>query len=598
MTRSSRSRSAAWLTALLAVTMIVAGCSGIPASGPAQDIRPIEQPNAPVSLSAPPAGQPADSIVRDFISHATDTTQDVKAASSLAFARQYLTADASSRWHPDSSPVVVLRNDFRVEIGEKNTVELKGVQIATLGVDHAYHAVPGRPYQLVLHLAKVSGEWRISDPPADLLVTETDFTNSYKERVVYFLNRTGTVLVPDPRYVILGPTPANRADRLVGMLLAGPSSTLAKAGKSATSQLGEASLRSPVTIQDNLVRVDLKGVDLSGQGARMALAAQLAWTLVSEGDVAITIDGEPLDPQIPTFSTTNTASFSPDRTPGSGNLTLDPYYVDPGGRVVSLAGKAIWGSIGTSGSVVSAAMSAANGTIAAVSNAPNGPGQELLMGKPLQYQNAEPVLAADTLTTPSIDRAGNEVWVVQDGATKPQVIRLTTSSPVTRQVIDAPGLAGKGAVTALVLSPDGVRVAVVADQKLYVGVINLSVPQPEDQATMSITDLVEIDPELGDVGPIAFRSAAELLVGAKVGSSSSGFRLLYQVSIDGQERNEVSSDGIFGDVTAVASGLDGTMLTAFDGRVWLLDGTPRSGQWISPDPRTAVVPGSSPFLPN
>lgn len=583
------------LSALLIALLLIAGCSNIPSSGPAQDFQTIDQPKGPESPSAPTPGQPADSIVRDFISHAADTSQDAKARSSLAVARQYLTAGAQKDWHPDASEVVVLRNDYRIEIGDNHVAALKGTQIATLGADRAYHANRGKPFQQVFEMTKIDGEWRISRAPAKLLMTETDFRNNYYERVVYFLNRTGTVLVPDPRYVTLGPTLANRADRLVRMLLAGPSSTLAGP---ATSQLSKGSLRSPVTIDDkDIVRVDLTDVDLSGQGARLALAAQLAWTLLSVGDVAITIDGEPLDPQTPTYNTSNTASFSPDRKPGSGNLPLEPYYLDPAGRIISLtSGRAIWGKLGTSGSVVSASMSAANGTLAAVTSTSTG--QELLIGKPLQVQNAEPVLAADTLTAPAFDRDGNETWVVRDGATKPQVIRATTTSPVTRAVVDAPGLVDKGPVTALVLSPDGVRVAVVADGSLYVGVIDVSEAPPGEQPVMSIAGLTEVDPQLQDVGPIAFRSAAMLVVGAKVGSSSSGFRLLYQVSIDGREQTAVSSSGITGDVSAIAVGLNGVMLAAFDGRVWQLQGSSESGQWVSPDPKAPVVPGSAPFVPN
>jgi hypothetical protein len=589
-------RRARWpLLGLLLALLMVAGCATIPSSGPAQNVRAIDQPKDAESPSAPTPGQPADSIVRDFISHSADISQDAKARSSLAVARQYLTSSAQRDWHPDTSEVVVLRNDFRIEIGADNTVDLKGTEVATLGADRAYHATRGRVFEQTFKMQKVAGQWRIDEAPSRLLITETDFRNNYYERVVYFLNRNGTVLVPDPRYVTLGPTLANRADRLVRMLLAGPSSTLAG---TATSQLSRGQLRSPVTIDDNdIVHVDLKNMDLSGQGSRLALAAQLAWTLSSVGDVAITIDGDPLDPRTPSYSTSNTASFSPNRKPGSGNLPLEPYYLDPAGRIISLTtGQAMWGKLGTSGSVVSASMSAANGTLAAVTTTSTG--EELLMGKPLAVQNAVPVLAADTLTTPTFDRAGNETWVVQDGATKPQVIRLTTTSPVTREVVDAPGLADKGPVTSLVLSPDGVRVAVVADGSLYVGVIVLSEPQPGEQPTISITGLTEIDPDLQDVGPVAFRTAAQLVVGAKVGSSSSGFRLLYRLSIDGRDRSAITSNGIFGDVTAIAIGLNGSMLTAFDGRVWQLDGSPDSGQWVSPDPNTPVVPGSGPFVPN
>ena len=52
--------------------------------------------------------------------------------------------------------------------------------------------------------------------------------------------------------------------------------------------------------------------------------------------------------------------------------------------------------------------------------------------------------------------------MVQNGATKPEVYRVSTTGNPSRERVPADEFAGKGAVTALALSPDGVRVAIVA----------------------------------------------------------------------------------------------------------------------------------------
>ena len=43
----------------------------------------------------------------------------------------------------------------------------------------------------------------------------SDFPTAFRQRVLYFLDQTGTVVVPDVRHVVIGQTPANRANRLI-----------------------------------------------------------------------------------------------------------------------------------------------------------------------------------------------------------------------------------------------------------------------------------------------------------------------------------------------------------------------------------------------
>ena len=133
--------------------------------------------------------------------------------------------------------------------------------------------------------------------------------------------------------------------------------------------------------------------------------------------------------------------------------------------------------------MISAAKSSATGTIAAVAADPAG-GQVLLMAQPQEPERADPVLKAGTLTVPSFTHAGDEVWVVQNGATKPEVYRISASGNPSRDRVGSDALAGKGPVTALALSPDGVRIAIVAGERLYLGVV---APVPADAPAATAT---------------------------------------------------------------------------------------------------------------
>lgn len=622
-------RAAALLIPALVAAVTLAGCSGVPTGGPAQDVRAVERPPAPDAAPAPQDGQAPEVVIRGFVTSSADNRSDQTANNSFASARRYLTESAATDWNPQAAPVTILADEYRTVRGDDDTFVITGTQVGSLDADRAFRALPGRQVEIPLRMVQVDGQWRIDGAPEQLLITETDFDNNYLERSLYFLNRTGTVLVPDPRYLPRGTSTAGRVSRLVTMLLRGPSAAL---GTAATSRLGSRTqLNSNVSVDaDAVVRVDLKGVERSTPQSELALAAQIAWTVRSEGiGVRVSIDGRPLDPQDPVYTTDSTLAFSPDGIPATGRpAPQDPYYLDPKGRIVSLTGQAMWGTLGVSGRVDSADMSAATGTLAAVKDTEDG--QELLIGRPLQFQPAEPVqpagptgqsdpapptdctgepecatsvLPADTLTTPSFDRSGTEVWVVQNGATAPRIVRVTTGDTIGRQEVAAPGLAGKGPVTALTLSPDGVRVAVVADGVLFMGVIAQQQEAADGGApTLSVVGLTELDPELDEVGPVVFRSSTQLLVGAKVGNEGVRTRTPQVVSIDGRQRIPMTDVGIFGDVSSLAVGGDVTLAAIGgeneSGQVLRLTGSATTGRWDSPVVDTLVLDGSGPFIPH
>jgi hypothetical protein len=201
---------------------------------------------------------------------------------------------------------------------------------------------------------------------------------------------------------------------------------------------------------------------------------------------------------------------------------------------------------------------------------------------------------------------------VQNGATKAEVYRVSTSGSPSRERVPADELTGKGVVTALALSPDGVRVAIVAGGQLYLGMRD---PAPAEggsatsttapggaardesggQAPLAIDRLAVLRPDLRDVGPVTFVNSLELVVAAA--STPDGFRGLWNVGIDGYESRKITDNGIFGNIDGLAATVGEPMLITFGGRVWQLEGNQADGTWQSPVAEQPFLNGSSPFYP-
>lgn len=334
--RRRRRRSGVALLVMVLSCALVAGCSGVPTSSAAVDVTKVAEEQGPIAPQAPQPGQQPDQIVRGWIAATARTDLDSAAGSGFAAAREYLTPGAQSTWQPSALPVVELTDGYRTEAStDSATVTVSGIAVGGLDVDRAYRAT-SQNYERTLTLEQVDGQWRIADPPAELLVTEGDFGTAFRERTLYFLDQTGSVVVADPRHVVIGQSTANRASRLMAMLLAGPSAALAGAVR--TPFTAESALRSNPTVDpDGVLAIDLTGVDVSTPDLRRQLAAMLVWTLSPTAPrIAITVDGAPLDPSQPISTISAVASFDPDRLAGTGQVNSDPYFVDPQHAVLNL----------------------------------------------------------------------------------------------------------------------------------------------------------------------------------------------------------------------------------------------------------------------
>ena len=594
---------------LAVLLVLLAACSGIPGGGGATVVRKVAaQPSN--DAKGPSSGQPPDGIVRDFITASGTRAGNTGSGGPLAAARLYLTADAQS-WASGTPRVVILASDFRIDWdpSKPTQVTLTGVVAGTLDASFAYHEGNSAPYKKVLRMKKSSaGQWRIDDPPAEVVISQRDFQQNYNPRTLYFLDAGGTVVVPDQRY--LNSAPDALPGRLLDLLIAGPSGPLTGVAR---NRLARAELRTSVHPESGITVVDITNVELPTPAARRALAAQIVFTLTRYRDadqIQIMVGGAILDPATPTYTQASLQSFDPDRIPATGPPASDPYYVDQLNRIIALTdGRPMWGDLGNlTLAVQSAAMSAATGAVAAATTLSEG--TQLVIGQPLARVEAVPVLKATTLTQPSFSRSGDEVWVVQNGADKPQVYQISATVSATetpsRLQVAAPALAGKGPVTALQISPDGVRVAVVAGQKLYLGVVayaggaESAAQVSTDKSGAVLTNLTQVASSLTDVSTVVFNTSTEIMVAAKAPGAT--IRTVFRESIDGSDQRQVTTTDLNNDVEAIAvspSGAEAGMYLDFGQRVYALSGSVSDGRWITPAiTPAAVLTGTAPFYPN
>lgn len=480
---------------LIAACTLLAGCGGLPGTGPVLDGRALgEVLNEPVRVVAvgPLDGASQEAIVRGFLRAGEDTDE------THSTGRAFLAPQSLDLWRWSSEDVVIYDGDVSVRRISDDTVEVSGAVVARLTPDGRYlEEPPGTREKVTFGLTKVGGEWRL-ELPADgfgLWLDVDQFNRVYTNRFVYYVSRSGRDLVPDSRWFPIGTrlaTTLARAqlsavpDYLAGAVTTGvpPGTRLAvnavpvSGGKAQVNLSGEALSADPAeraamwaqltktlsqvsSVGSVSLAVDNTQLELPGGVTSVESAADLGYDVVQKGffDTALLRNGDTLRRIDPRYVPDTEAAKRPDLKPKGGDVAQIPdSWVD---LALSADGKQVAG-VSTDRSLLS-------------------------VWRSTEQPRRFPFFAS-SLTRPVYDTDGY-LWVGgRDDAGRGRVLALDSVSGDPSSVpkaVSTPWL-GDRRVKALSISPDGTRVLVLTtdangqdDQLDLCGIVRATNGEPQ-----------------------------------------------------------------------------------------------------------------------
>lgn len=338
-TRMTRNRTTPrmLLAVLLGIVLVLTGCSQIPRNSPVQSIAldgsgTDADGNVQFDLPGPTPDATPREIVEGFIEAGIAAQDDYKTA------RQFLDPKQGGVWKGsvrtlvyDARPSVIPGtnpNTFTIQLEVVSEVDAAGIMTELPA--HTTRAVD-------VALAKVDGQWRISQLPDGIMLDKASFSHVFAPQTLYFYDVSYAYAVPDVRWF---PTRTGVAAVMVEALLAGPAPYLENAVVSAFPP-GSSLVRSSVPIESQRATVDLKSATFldSTELARQQMQQQLELSLGGLGTVrsVVMTDGQSevkIGPKDPDFQVAEVNAPVPDTQIGVLDKAL--YYLK--GKSLRLVG--------------------------------------------------------------------------------------------------------------------------------------------------------------------------------------------------------------------------------------------------------------------
>jgi hypothetical protein len=464
----------------LALTLLLAGCGLGPTGGPADEgdglAGGVSVADSEVKNPLPPdsASTPAG-LVTDFLRAASGgqrpATDRVKAFLTENALQSYALQSWRDPVNPDNPQLSIIRvvggpSANKLPVGNRTPVEVNYQTVGTLNdqgrVDVLQELQAGTMTVWVVPDERNPSNLRVDEieffdaqPPPGLMLSDDALTEYYRIQPVYFWDQSYSALVPDLRYLPLTITPDLRANRVVQWLVAGPSPWLAGAQK---LPLGTAPEQ--VVTENGKLVVRFNAEVAAGGSERLEslrrLLFQLQWSLRTNTTPALElrIDNKVERPA-------NDVDYLPFNLTSGYGTSGQRYDIGPDQKVVanppSAAAQAVLAAPENQ-SVVWAAIGG-GGTIAAyVRLDVNGRRRLWLLrgGKADEVAlNPSTTMGRPVFVSP----AGAHLLITSGG-------RLYSVSTVDGTVTDMTrNITG---ITAVSASPDGRRVAFVANGRVYV----------------------------------------------------------------------------------------------------------------------------------
>lgn len=575
---------------LVAIAALLPGCAGVPDSSAPQAIGTVERPS-PKKLPEPNPAMSPDQLLREFLKATADPANRHLAA------RQFLTESASKDWDDQGSALLIDKVLFTENrSADKVSVSMQAEILGSLSDIGVFETGDGQlPDPGPIELVQTPNGWRINRLPNGVFLDWAQFQSTYKRNTLYFVDPTGTTVVPDPRYVAVS-DPDLLPTELVNKLTAGPRPEMAKAVR---NLLGPPlKLQGPVTRADGGksgigrgyggARIDLENLTTTDPASRTLVAAQLIWTLARadvKGPYQINADGAPLDDRfVDGWKTTDVAATDP----GAADASTAGVHALIDGAMVTLDGQQatkVEGSFGTMTDQRAAAFSRSGRDVASVAKAGPDGGSALWIGP----NGGQAVRATDgrTLSRPSwaLDAA---VWVVVDGNSVVRVIREEASGQPAKIPVDSAAVTSRfpGFISELQVSRDSTRVAMVID-----GQVVLAGVEQTPGGEFALTYPRRIGFGLGNsVLSLAWRTGDDMVVTRDDPAHPVSYVNLDGVNSDGPSNNLVLP------VAAVAANPSAVYVADARGVLQLLATSAENGQAWS-EVRPFMVPGAVPVLP-
>jgi hypothetical protein len=260
------------LLAVLLAVLVAAGCAAIPT-----ETSPIAVNPSAGNASQAAAPEPVEDIdpltlVREFVNASANPEGDYAAA------KAYLTEDAKKAWNTKGTPTII-DTTFNtvptpgVTADDKNrTVLLQGRNVGRLQLeDNSFIQLIG-PLDTPIGIERdAENQWRISAPPDGVYVPLGGFQQNYRRVTLFFYNADFSVLVPDPRWVVIAPS-TSIPSRVTSLLLKGPAVGMRGALTTAIPN-GAAQRKNTSEADDGALEVDLTKVgDITLQTGKQIVA--------------------------------------------------------------------------------------------------------------------------------------------------------------------------------------------------------------------------------------------------------------------------------------------------------------------------------------
>ncbi|GIF07143.1 LpqB family beta-propeller domain-containing protein [Actinoplanes siamensis] len=460
--------------------------------------------------------------------------------SAAARLRKFMTKEAARQFKPSGNELSVIRLvDKPLNTPGSDVVELTYERVGTLdkfGLLEPATETRQDTYKIkVGHVAGENGLFVTEAPPA-LLIDDRALNDFYEEQTIYFWNTDYTWLVPDVRYMPLAVPTEQRPTTVLNWLVNGPAPWLSVSDLAdGTTLIGKV-----VEVSDNKYRITLSTQALPATETAEALdrlRRQLQWSLrplLPDAELVLTVGHQ------------DAGSYSDEDYLNSNRVARMPaepeQFVVYGGRIRRLSETPSAVSQPPvlepeeNKGIRSAAMSASvTHNFAAVVS--HGKADSLRVAAAPTGSRAALQPVGDLPGT-----LGEPAWAITRNGSAGGAIGLITGGGKLYSFAPGKGAAhqipwtGQGTnITAVAVAPDGRRVALVVDGKLYRAALNTSGDTP------SLGTPQQIRPaDLRSVSAVGFNSEGWLTV---AGVRSADKRVtIVDVSIDGALQSGRLSD--------------------------------------------------------